>query len=311
MIPLTIDQQIKRQKEKGCVSPKEKIKSFLKTSSYYTVNYSYEQYLKVGENFTIKDFKWLEETNEKVARESLSLILRLERIVRNHIADSYSFYCIDNKYNYFSIDSFNVDSSEYHSIKTDEEKNKLKKKFIEECWNLYEKKRKQLNSKYRFNNIEKVPPFVIVQFLSFGQIRTFFKLLNKNIKEKLVKEFDLKISEFNSIMEKLNYLRNSCAHGDFILDFKTTKGVKIVCDKYKQYTYCNFFLLDKNKINLLPVLAQCSYVLKDDLKFFRSVIRNILEISNYDQNGSINSNYLLKSIGLKSDCKSVQKEFVK
>ncbi len=314
MKPLTIEEQIDRQIEKGCFSGKEGIKNFLKTTSYYTINYDYEEYLihdgKILK-FKIQDYKWLEETNEKISKEALSIIIRSERIIRNRIADEYSFHCKNNAVNYFTTNSFNVGKGNFPSAKTSNDKNKIKDKFISDCWDLYKKKKNNLDSKYHFKNIQDVPPFVIAQHLTFGQIRTFFKLLSKDVQEKIVFSFNLKISEFNSMIEKLNYLRNACAHGEFILDFQTRKGKKISNTIYHKYVYNSYFILDKNKVSLLPVLAKCSYLLHDNIKFYVSTMRNILEIANYNKKGSINKFTLLEKMGLSTDSKTVQKCFTK
>lgn len=314
MKPLTIDEQIDRQIEKGCFSGKEGIKKFLKTTSYYTINYDYEKYLihdGIIIKFKIQDYKWLEETNERISKEALSIILRSERVIRNRIADEYTFYCKNNSVNYFTTKSFNVGNNNFPNAKTSDDKNNIKGVFINSCWDLYKKKKNSLDNKYHFNKIQDVPPFVIAQHLTFGQIRTFFKLLNKDVQEKIVSSFHLKISEFNSIIEKLNYLRNACAHGEFILDFQTLKGKKISNPLYHKYIYNPNFILDKNKVCLLPVLAKCSYLLHDNIKFYVSTMRNILEIANYNHKGSINKLTLFGKMGLNTDSKTVQKYFTK
>jgi abortive infection bacteriophage resistance protein len=312
MNPLSIEEQVNRQIEKGCLSNKQTIKKFLKTSSYYTINYSYEKYLYHNgslKDFKVKDYLWLEKTNERIAKESLSLLLRVERIIRNRIADLYSFYCKDNNFDYFSVESFVVDSHDYIDITTDDQKDSFKSEFIDECWDLYQKKKSLLDRKYYFDNIENVPPFVIAQHLSFGKIRTFFKLLHKSIKQEIANDFYLKISEFNYLIEKLNYLRNACAHGDFILDFHTLKRSAFVNTRFHKYVYCNDFILNRNKIALIPTLSLCAYILNDDINFYLSTMRNILEMVNYNNRGSINSDYLNKSLGIKSNCKTIQKKF--
>lgn len=258
MEPLTLEEQIQRQIEKGCCSGRDTIEKYLKITSYYTINYDYEPYLTHSSTiakFKIQDYEWLEETNEKIARESLALILRSERIIRNKIADFYSFYCKNNGYRYFSIDSFTVDKTDFPDLIDDQSKNATKSKFVDECWEMYEKKKKNFNQKYHFDTIEDVPPFVIAQHLSFGQVRKFFKLLNKDIKEKIVASFNLKISEFNTIIEKLNYLRNACAHGDFILNFNTSKLPKIEDTKFHKYILNTYYDFSRHKIGLLPVLV--------------------------------------------------------
>ena len=313
MEPLSLEKQILRQIEKGCCSSKETIERYLKITSYFTINYDYEPYITHSSQiikFKIQDYKWLEETNEKISKESLSLILRSEKIVRNKIADYYSFFCKNNQLQYFSIDSFVVDKSDFPELLEDADKNKLKMEFIDDCWNMYLKKKKNLNSKYHFDSIENVPPFVIAQHLSFGQIRKFYKLLNKDIKEKLVASFNLKISEFSPIIEKLNFLRNACAHGDFILNFTTQKLPNVNDKKFHHYMFNSGFNLKKNKTELIPLLSYCSYLLQDNISFFLSTMRNILEMANYTKSGSLNKSLLLSNLGLLTQAKSVQCVFV-
>ena len=311
MIPLTIEQQIDRQIDKGCTSSKENIRKYLKTTSYYNVNYDYEPYILSDEEckFTIRDYKWIEEVNEKISKDVLSIILRSERIIRNRIADIYSFYCKDNDFQYFSLDSFTIDETDFPDAKTNSEKNSIKQTFIDQCWKTYNKKKSKLNDKYHFDEIEDVPPFVIAQHLSFGQIRTFFKFLHKSIKEKLVSDFYLKINEFNSLIEKSNYLRNACAHGDFILNFSASKVKRISNVKYHHYIYHENFILNRKNISLIPLLSMCAYILNDNLKFYKSTMRNILELSHYIKHGAINNELLLKNFGLLKSCKTIQKDF--
>jgi abortive infection bacteriophage resistance protein len=312
MKPLTLEEQVERQISKGCISGKTVIQQFLRTSSYYTVNYSYEQYIKQNGKITpfkVQDYKWLEETNDRVAKEALSLILKAERVIRNRIADEYSFYCRNNSIEYFTLESFTVDTTEFKRLKTSKQKDKFKKEFIEKCEDVYRKKKKSLNRKYIYNKLEEVPPFVIAQHLSFGHLRKFFKLLPKDLKEKIASEFNLRITEFNSISEKLNFLRNACAHGEFILDFKTLKG-KLILDKtYHKYVYNKNLILNKHQISLIPILCLTSYLLRNNIKFFRSVMRNILEMTNYLQKGSINKKVLSTTLGIKCKTKTMQKHF--
>jgi hypothetical protein len=70
--------------------------------------------------------------------------LRSERIVRNKLADFYSFYCKNNQLQYFFIDSFVVDKTDYPELIEDSDKNKLKMEFINECWNMYKKRKETI-----------------------------------------------------------------------------------------------------------------------------------------------------------------------
>lgn len=312
MNPLTIDEQIERQIQKGCTSEKETIRQFLKTSSYYTINYSYEKYIispNSKTSFLIKDYKWLEETNEKISRDALSIILRSERIIRNRLADRYSLYCKDNAVDFFSKESLFVDSSDYPEDTTSEDKDDRKDIFIDECWKVYTKKKSKLDDKYKYSKIKDVPPFVIAQHLTFGQVRVFYKLLSKSLKEDLAKSFNLRISEFNSLIEKLNFLRNACAHGEFILDYRTQICKKIASKKYHKYAYNAKFSKNPNHISFIPLLSLCSYFLDDNIKFFVSTMRNILEIACYNKKGSLNNNLLLRKLGLRDTAKNVQASF--
>ena len=312
MEPLNLEQQINRQIEKGCVSKPEVIRDFLRTTSYYVLNHDYEKYLKLNKSiqeFKVKDYKWLEETNEKVSKEALSIVLRSERVIRNLLADKYSFFCRENNLDFFSVDSFNVSTPDFHDALNTNDKDKLKRDFISDCWELYLKKKKKLHQNYHCDKINDVPPFVIAQHLTFGQIRTFFKLLHKSVKEEIATYFNLRIAEFNSITEKLNYLRNTCAHGEFILDFQTLKPVQIRNNTYHKYCYHDKYILNRNRISFVPILSLCSYFLKDNIKFFLSTMRNIFEISNYNNKGSINSEILYKRMGLTINPKNLQPFF--
>ena len=79
---------------------------------------------------------------------------------------------------------------------------------------------KYLNDKY-------APAWKTLEFFTFGVILKIFKNLHDNdIKERITNIYGVKnLAKFISLMETLVLLRNTCAHGGVLFDFKVPKGI--------------------------------------------------------------------------------------
>ena len=61
---------------------------------------------------------------------------------------------------------------------------------------------------------EGLPIWIIVEFMTFGNMVTFFRLLKKSDKEALANFFDASAVILESYLANLNYIRNICAHNE-------------------------------------------------------------------------------------------------
>ena len=64
----------------------------------------------------------------------------------------------------------------------------------------------------KYSKEEGLPIWIIAEFMTFGNMVTFFRLLKKSDKEALAKFFDTSSVILESFLVNLNYIRNICAH---------------------------------------------------------------------------------------------------
>lgn len=117
---------------------------------------------------------------------------------------------------------------------------------------------KNINDKY-------APAWKTLEFFTFGAILKIFKSLkDKEIKERISQEYGVKnLRKFINIIETIVYVRNTCAHGGVLFDFKTPKGISSLPD-------LNFNNNDRHSLDsaiktILYILNQISSNRKEEM----------------------------------------------
>lgn len=127
------------------------------------------------------------------------------------------------------------------------------------------------------------PVWVAIKALNFGNLRIMFSLLNADVADKVLSDFDLKLvdrNRFISTLDVINWLRNECAHfeminkskyhGKYPLDKELIESLKIRTNKSRRNLnlFQAIYILNdvqelKNKFNALLCNFRIDKLLKE------------------------------------------------
>ncbi|WP_319591786.1 Abi family protein [uncultured Draconibacterium sp.] len=82
---------------------------------------------------------------------------------------------------------------------------------------------KHINDKY-------APAWKTLEFLTFGSVFNIFRnIRNKSLKEKIANEFGIvSLDKFYNLFKVIIDIRNSCAHGDVLYDYRRPTGISVI-----------------------------------------------------------------------------------
>lgn len=205
----TIDNQIKLLKEKGLKFKDEELaKELLLKENYYFITKEYE-------NIFI-DLKNSHRTYESDTYfEELYAIYNFDKELKNLILD------------YINLVEINIKSLiAYEYIEKYGEVSLLEDKYLDDDFNSSLKLinlKRQINENIKKNNKTKEDfnnPLILVKYFMFGNIITLFSIMKYEDKQSIANYY----KEADYILEKqlktLNYIRNICAHGDILFNYK-------------------------------------------------------------------------------------------
>ena len=115
-----------------------------------------------------------------------------------------------------------TDSNEYckHFIKY-KEKEFLKRRNI----NISQSRNKLIKE---YNDVNKIPIWLIVDILTFGEILDLYKLMKKEYQKEIADNHNITVSIFISWLENINLIRNLSAHNSNVLDILFRTKPKIL-----------------------------------------------------------------------------------
>ena len=115
-----------------------------------------------------------------------------------------------------------TDNNEYckHFIKY-KEKEFLKRRNI----NISQSRNKLIKE---YNDINKIPIWLIVDILTFGEILDLYKLMKKEYQKEIADNHNITVSIFISWLENINLIRNLSAHNSNVLDILFRTKPKIL-----------------------------------------------------------------------------------
>lgn len=178
------------------------------------------------------------------------------------------------------------------------------------------KNKKYDNSiKHYIDNHKNVPLWVLVNFLTFGELQYLFLSLEDCIKEKVCKTISLDFkSEYNAnerigteelkmILKTGNLFRNVCAHDEVLYNYKMGKKFKAsLFNKYfENNPKFNVQESDNCKADLFVMISMIKLVSSN--KDFKDLIRQLKIIFNRYKRKytSISFDEILKSMGMDND----------
>lgn len=95
--------------------------------------------------------------------------------------------------------------------------------FINQNKTIKKHHKKYINDKY-------APAWKTLEFLTFGNVYNIFKAIkDRELKEQIANEFGIySLDKFYNLLKVVIDIRNSCAHGDVLFDYRTPKGISVI-----------------------------------------------------------------------------------
>ena len=142
------------------------------------------------------------------------------------------------------------------------------------------------------NNINKIPVWLIVDTLTFGEILELYKLMKMDYKKEIAQNHNISVSIFISWLENINLIRNLSAHNSNVLDVDFKTKPKIL-DEWKNKLYINESLKLTGRIaNTILIMEHLIVAIND--KFPGNAIKKcLLRLYNKDIN-------IVKQIGFRN-----------
>lgn len=142
------------------------------------------------------------------------------------------------------------------------------------------------------NNINKIPVWLIVDTLTFGEILELYKLMKMDYKKEIAQNHNISVSIFISWLENINLIRNLSAHNSNVLDVDFKTKPKIL-NEWKNKLYINESLKLTGRIaNTILIMEHLIVAIND--KFPGNAIKKcLLRLYNKDTN-------IVKQIGFRN-----------
>ena len=142
------------------------------------------------------------------------------------------------------------------------------------------------------NNINKIPVWLIVDTLTFGEILELYKLMKMDYKKEIAQNHNISVSIFISWLENINLIRNLSAHNSNVLDVDFKTKPKIL-NEWKNKSYINESLKLTGRIaNTILIMEHLIVAIND--KFPGNAIKKcLLRLYNKDTN-------IVKQIGFRN-----------
>lgn len=273
----TIDEQIEILRGRNLKFKNiDRAKRYLLDYNYYNVINFYSKFFMNKENNTYYDDIYFENILEvhhfdkEIKTAIFEAIMEVERHFKSILAYDYCSVYKDDLHSYLNIDNYN---KKYQN----EVQNFID--MLNKLINKYKKKKDQNSIKHYANNHAYIPFWIIVDYLTLGNIIYFYKIINikeKNlvaahlsffIKENLETDTVKNVSPrlIGNALENIRELRNITAHNKILLGFKFKNDLPFYEDlnlKYnmnkidnRQNVYCTilylqFFLSHNQYANL-------------------------------------------------------------
>lgn len=253
-IATTVDQQVQKLIDRGLVLNNnddiEKAKEILSDIGYYRLGFYWYYFQdknthEFNNNVTLEDIVKLYYFDFDLKMKLLRYIYRIEVHFRTQLVYETSNYYIKN--NTWYVDSTII--------------NKLD---LEEFHQIYEKVKKNSRTltKHHINNPNQdyAPAWKVFEFLTFGQVFSFFNnLKNEELKKKISGIYGFRdVKLLNNYLKSLINIRNICSHNGVLFDYEQPIGIKRIPNmKYRNKTFNNTNLNASIRL-LLFILSKVS-----------------------------------------------------
>lgn len=236
----TIDEQIEILKNRGLIFRDENsAKNILIKNNYYNIINGYKApFITQGTNDNFLSGTTFEEifclfTFDKDIKDIfLEYILKVENNLRSFI--SYYFSMYHGNDNYLVLNNFD-DFSKNQNVTLENRQNRIRN--IQDLIGTVHKEIvRTIGSKEYINHYILdygfVPPWVLVNILSFGKLSKFLELMKQKERILISQHYGISENELVQFVKLLAYFRNLCAHDDRIYNVSVPKYLYIPDNAY-------------------------------------------------------------------------------
>lgn len=285
----TYEEQIKILSTRGlCINNPEDAKIILSQVNYYNLINGYktlfldnmssieeEDVYKDGSSF--EEIYALHEMDRELKEVVFSYLLRFENLLKTSCAYHFSNLYRDGLYPYLQIENYSTANHQLNYVL----------KNIATLSNAISRENENLNGKKPIKHYIKkhdhIPLWVLVNFLTLGNISYFYNSLDESLQNKIARDFGDRYKESYQSKEKIsktelidiikicNFFRNICAHDEVMYSFSLNKaGQTAIFEKFFDENYAG-----KNLHDLILLLK-----LVIPKKEYQSLITSIASIKN-------------------------------
>ena len=275
----SLDEQIDILKSRNLqIDDIEDVKNYLLSNNYYNVVNLYSKVLLENSNryivgSTFAEIKALHILDTEIKSTILKYLIQAEK----HFKSIFSYCFCDihrDKYDYLKTECYNPDSTLdiHRTLST-----------ISNKINSFKKNPTENAIKHYFNQHHSVPLWVIINELTFGDVKYMYKYSKDNIRLSVADHLTeyvasntggdinnkLAPNTVDIILHCVNELRNCCAHNNKLWDFKTRDSIPYIPEIYagvtaKNGTRSNFYAI---------FLSLQSLINPDEFKILNNTLR--------------------------------------
>ncbi len=221
----SIEEQVNLLKSRSVLfNDEENAKKILLNNNYYNIINGYKDLFidqtttNYKQGTTFEEIYALYEFDRQIRNIFLEYILKIENSLRSLIA-----YFFSQQYgndNYLKLENFEI--FENTNVSLDKKKQNIK--FIQMLiGNINKNIANSIDNNYIKHYIVTygfIPPWVLVNILSFGEICNFYRLMEQRERVKVAIELNINEIELCSLLNILAKTRNLCAHDERLYNYE-------------------------------------------------------------------------------------------
>lgn len=252
----TYDEQIEILSSRGLnIDNPDNAKIILSQLNYYNLINGYktpfldlkastedEDKYKDGSSF--QEIFYLHEMDRELKEVVFSSLLRFEKLLKTSCAYHFSDIHRDGLYPYLQIENYSNSKHQLNYVL----------KTIANLSNTISRENKNLNGKkpikHYIKKHDSIPLWVLVNFLTLGNISYFYNSLDESLQNMIARDFGERYKESYKSKEKIsktelteiikicNFFRNVCAHDEVMYSFSLSKiGQTAIFEKFFEENY--------------------------------------------------------------------------
>ncbi|MDU4446462.1 MAG: Abi family protein [Anaerococcus vaginalis] len=299
----TYDEQIDILKSRNLeIKDKSKAKDILSQINYYNLTNGYKDPFlikndKFKDNASLEEIYSLHEMDRELKQVVFASLLRFEKLLKTSCAYNFSNLHKDGLYTYLQVENYSNSKYQLSYVLNN----------LATLSSTIRKQTRISNAKkpirHYIDKHEDIPLWVLVNFLTFGNISHFYNSLDESLQNTIAKDFGQRYKENYNSKEKIskselievikicNFFRNVCAHDEVMYSFTLNKSCQTaIFEKFfdEEFSGKNLhdlilslkLVLPKNEYqNLINSISKIKNKYKDEFKSIS--INKIFEISGF------------------------------